>query len=339
MWATIHSTTDVQDVRLIVPEYLLHKTNKSFILLFDGFVLLLFDAMKDPNANTTTNSNETFLKSFFDKLPWNTTFSESRANFRHRQEESLYRNEFRNLLRQNPNIFTSTHSDPSQYEAENAILKRVMNAERIAAASGFATFLVTFASIRYGPTQFITKFGSEARVKAFRDSQRKFQEKNNNFLGHSIEFVFGIIQASMAGWVGVRAYETVSTRQHSSLDQIAKIPLVPGRSALSDALCSEWVQTYRNIPVKFWNEPHPSQEWRAIRLFAIHCQQRMEYEKRLQLNKTALSSDNTVRSDDTNIDNHVSLPCAVDTVVKIEDVLSKEEMDLNGLGLDAAKVD
>ena len=295
--------------------------------------------MKDPNANTTTtDSNDTFLKSFFDKLPWNnTTFSDSRTNFRHRQEESLYRNEFRNLLRQNPNIFTSTPFDPSQYEAENAILKRVMNAERIAAALGFATFLVTFVSIRYGPTQFLMKFGSEARVKAYHDSQRKFQEKNNNLLGHSIEFVFGILQASMAGWVGVRAYETVSTRQHSSLDQIAKIPLVPGRSALSDALCSEWVQTYRNIPLQFWKEPHPSQEWRAIRMFAIHCQQRMEYEKRLQRNQT--SSDNIVRSDNTNMDNHVALPCAVDTVVKIEDVLSKEEMDLNDLGLDAANVD
>lgn len=269
----------------------------------------------------------TFIKSLLDSLPWNTSLDETRVNFRHQQEETLYRNQFRSLLRQHPNVFSSSAGgagDPSLYTAESAILKNVMQAERTAFASGFLTFLATFLSIRYGPTLLITKFGSETRVKAFRESQKKFNEQNDNFLGHSVQLTMSVILASMAGWVGKRTYEIISTRQESSFSQIASIPLVPGRSVISDVLCPSWVETYRNVPLSFWKEKSGDmREFRAIRLFAIHCQQRMEYEKRL-LREHRSDSCEKENIKETNI----ALPFPVGKVVRPEDVLSKEEIDL-----------
>ncbi len=269
----------------------------------------------------------TLIKSLLDSLPWNTSLDQTRVNFRHQQEETLYRNQCRSLLRQHPNVFSSSADgavDPSLYAAESAILKSIMQAERTAFASGFLTFLATFLSIRYGPTLFITKFGSETRVKAFRESQKKFNQQNDNFLGHSAQLTINVIIASMAGWVGKRTYEIISTRQENSFSQIASIPLVPGRSAISDALCPSWVETYRNVPLTFWKgNSGDMREFKAIRLFAIHCQQRMEYEKRL------LRKHRSDTCDKENIkETNIALPFPVDKVVRQEDVLSKEEMDL-----------
>ena len=137
------------------------------------------------------------------------------------------------------------------------------------------------------------------------------------------QFVVGVIQASMAGWVGVRSYRMVSASRDDSYAHIANIPLVPGRSALSDALCSSWIDTYRSIPQEFWwreDKKKDERAWNAIRMFAIHCLQRREYEKQV---KQEMGVCEDVE--------HVALPLPVDQVVKMEDVLTKEEVNVNEL--------
>lgn len=268
-----------------------------------------------------------FVESLLERLPWNQSLDQSRINFQRQQEESLYRDRFRALLRQHPNVFSSSASadvDPSLFTAETAILKKVMQAERTAFASGFLTFIATFLTIRYGPISIVKRFGSEARVKALQESQRIFNEQNNNLLGHSAQLMMAVMQASMAGWVGRRTYETISNGQENSFTQIASIPLVPGRSVISDALCPSWVDAYRDIPLSFWKQiSADAREFKAIRLFAIHCQQRQEYEKRLLQQRRS-----DAQEDDSIVEVHIPLPLPVDEAVRLEDVLSSEEVDL-----------
>jgi hypothetical protein len=287
---------------------------------------LQYDGSDEKTLNKQKPQGSIF-ESLLERLPWNQSLDQGRINFQRQKEESLCRDKFRALLRQHPNVFSSFASgdvDPSLYAAESAILKNVMQAERVAFAYGFLTFIATFLTVRYGPTYFIKTFGGEARAKALQESQKLFNEQNNNILGHTAQLMVAVMQAAMAGWVGKRTYETISTRQESNFSQIASIPLVPGRSALSDALCSSWVEAYRDVPLSFWKEKSTDKrEFNTIRLFAINCLQRQEYEKRLLRQRQP-----NAQEDESTAEVHIPLPLPVDKVVRLEDVLSNEEVDL-----------
>jgi len=287
---------------------------------------LQHDGYDEKKLNNQKRQGSIF-ESLLERLPWSQSLDQGRINFQRQQEESLCRDKFRALLRELPNVFSSSASgdvDPSLYGAESAILKNVMQAERAAFASGFLTSIVTFLTIRYGPTYFIKTFGGEARVKALQESQKLFNEQNNHILGHTAQLTVAVMQAAMAGWVGKRTYETISTRQESSFSQIASIPLVPGSSVISDALCSSWVEAYRDVPLSFWKEISTDKgEFNTIRLFAINCLQRQEYEKRLLRERQP-----NAQEDESTAEVHIPLPLPVDKVIRLEDVLSKEEVDL-----------
>ncbi len=287
---------------------------------------LQHDGYDEKKLNNQKRQGSIF-ESLLERLPWSQSLDQGRINFQRQQEESLCRDKFRALLRELPNVFSSSASgdvDPSLYVAESAILKNVMQAERAAFASGFFTFIVTFLTIRYGPTYFMKTFGGEARAKALQESQKLFNEQNNHILGHTTQLTVAVMQAAMAGWIGKRTYETISTRQESSFSQIASIPLVPGSSVISDALCSSWVEAYRDVPLSFWKEiSTDKREFNTIRLFAINCLQRQEYEKRLLRERQP-----NAQEDESTAEVHIPLPLPVDEVIRLEDVLSKEEVDL-----------
>jgi hypothetical protein len=58
-------------------------------------------------------------------------------------------------------------------------------------------------------------------------------------------------------------------------------------------------------------------------LFAINCLQRQEYEKRLLRERQP-----NAQEDESTAEVHIPLPLPVDEVIRLEDVLSKEEVDL-----------
>lgn len=114
-----------------------------------------------------------------------------------------------------------------------------------------------------------------------------------------------LFEASFGFWAGWRGYHTVADQmgEGGTYDEIAKIPLVQGRSAISDGICKEWQQlTYDEISPEFWhNLTHGEEDcklsdygaWKAIRSFADNCVKRSKFEDKLR-HERGLSSDTPV---------------------------------------------
>ena len=61
-----------------------------------------------------------------------------------------------------------------------------------------------------------------------------------------------IIEGSLAFWAGNRAYHYQSKQSEGAYETMVKIPLISGRSVISDGLCDEWIDiTTKQIPKKY----------------------------------------------------------------------------------------
>lgn len=72
----------------------------------------------------------------------------------------------------------------------------------------------------------------------------------------------------------------------------ANIPLVAGRSAISDVLCKDFVQLYTSIPKQTW-ETHKgsSTEWDALGTFCQNCIRRQTLEKEVLAQQAPFNKD------------------------------------------------
>jgi hypothetical protein len=93
-----------------------------------------------------------------------------------------------------------------------------------------------------------------------------------------------------ACWFGFRCYNYAS-HHHSdtSWEAIADLPLVRGRSRVSEALCPEWISvTNTQVPEEFWtaldegDQLADGRTWRVIRQFSVHCEERLALERRIR---------------------------------------------------------
>ena len=79
----------------------------------------------------------------------------------------------------------------------------------------------------------------------------------------------------------------ISSQNSSSYDEIAKIPLCAGRSAVSEKVCPDWISLVHNeIPPAFWKNLDDGDycrlkdpnRWKAVRDFAHNCINRKVFE-------------------------------------------------------------
>jgi hypothetical protein len=85
-----------------------------------------------------------------------------------------------------------------------------------------------------------------------------------------------IVSVSVASWT-----TALFTDYTKMLKDAAKIPLVKGRSLISDELCDDFIDVYRGIPKKTWtkNEGKPAID--AIGGFVMNCMRRQVAEKEI----------------------------------------------------------
>ncbi|KAL3827054.1 hypothetical protein ACHAXA_007561 [Cyclostephanos tholiformis] len=123
--------------------------------------------------------------------------------------------------------------------------------------------------------------------------------------------------------------------------KFAEIPLVEGRSLLSEELCGDFAREFKKFDRRIWDENHPyltsggmpdnasnkddKNEFRnAIQGFVANCRRRDIYEREIRIERGCLSDDV-----------HVSIPppgVPSDIAVNLDDLLEEEE-EYNGVGV------
>lgn len=86
----------------------------------------------------------------------------------------------------------------------------------------------------------------------------------------------GLLSTAMAGTVWILA-----TDKQKLYDTASDIPLIDGRSDISDNLCSDFIAQYDSIRPEFWKE-YRDDGLSAIQEFVANCRKRQAFERRLR---------------------------------------------------------
>jgi len=106
----------------------------------------------------------------------------------------------------------------------------------------------------------------------------------------------------------------VSLDKEKMFQTTADIPLMEGKSNISDSLCGDFIQEYNNIRPAFWDE-YKDDSLTYLQNFIQNCQKRQAYERQL---KREMMIDETTES--------ISLPTKVP-----QDILQVEEEERQSL--------
>ena len=219
----------------------------------------------------------------------------------HQSYETLYNKKLVEILRKHRGLLQSSQSSTSTvttsedqrgedqrgrdvFAAENALLDRVMRNERSNILSSLALAGLVFGTVRYGPRFAVIKIGGEAKRLALQRADELAEKANTRLIQKTTAFMFESLFATWAGW---RGYSILSQQNANSYEEIAKIPLVPGRSVLSDRLCDDFINlSHREIPPDFWSNLDLGEDsglkdrkrWQAVRDFGNNCAIRRSYE-------------------------------------------------------------
>ena len=228
------------------------------------------------------------------------------AAARETNNEDRYRALFSDLLSRFQERRSSSSSEEggeggAAYGAEKALLSKAVQNETAVLAGGVAVGLAVFLTMRYLPTYLIWRLGNKEKLQKMREAQAKASAARSAF---SLAF-----EASFGFWAGWRGYHMLSASQAGTYEALAGIPLVEGRSELSDSLCGEWTRIVRErVPPAFWKNVDLMEAagggdgggggddyfgrdkpklkdirtWTAIRKFSENCLKRDSYERRIR---------------------------------------------------------
>jgi hypothetical protein len=70
----------------------------------------------------------------------------------------------------------------------------------------------------------------------------------------------------------------------ATFDAISNVPLVEGRSAVSDTLCADFIEQKKKLPKKLWKE-YNDDAVTMLRKFIENCQRRTQYERQLRIER------------------------------------------------------
>ena len=108
------------------------------------------------------------------------------------------------------------------------------------------------------------------------------------------------IEGAFSMWAGFRGYDYMSQQSTDSYHAVSEIPLVKGRSHISETLCRDWMDITQNqIPTEFWDLHkqgcilRDDKTWTAFQQFAINCQKRQHYEQRIRKQQPNIQDSST----------------------------------------------
>jgi len=179
----------------------------------------------------------------------------------------------------------------SSYATEKNMLTRMNNNGM---ANGIAVGLISFAFLRAGPRimnrVLARRYRNDHGGNGSGDSSG-YQFDVNNSTGRSRPEIPrpGIFMRTVK--FGLDVFLSLSLAAYGSayftdrgklMQDLSKVPLVEGRSLLSDELCTDFIDIYRSIPKKTWDKFNgKSEPLDAIGGFVKNCLRRRVAEKEL----------------------------------------------------------
>ena len=273
-------------------------------------------------------------------------------------ESEIY-NRFSTIVKEK---FTSIGSDGSQINQldelykrpEFAAEKRILNEmNSIGLSKGILSGLACFAFLRTSP-RFISNYlrrragssGADVNSGAPNPFQQQATSSGYKF-DQNVEqrpgIVFRGVRLLLDSFVSlsIGAYASMFfTDTNKMMQKFSTIPLVEGRSLLSEQLCGDFTQEFRNYDRQIWNSRHPSltggdvsrsediEGFRdLIQGFVANCQRREIYEKEIRAEQ-GLNAEDPVIIPSPGVPQDIS--------VTLEDLLStkesgdKEDRDTDG---------
>jgi len=191
-------------------------------------------------------------------------------------------------------------SENTEYAAERQVLMQVNN---IGLREGVIAGLATFITLRKAPgiiARYVARrsarqypsggSGSGSTYKL--DSPNPFQanqterggpssSSSSSSLGmvflRAVRFTLDVIVSLTVG----ASTSFYFTDQDYMLSQIANVPLVEGRSLVSDEFCTDMIHQFNKVPPEVWRDTQ-NPALISVRTFVKNCQYRQSYEEKLR---------------------------------------------------------
>mmetsp|Transcript_17033 Transcript_17033/g.25031 ORF Transcript_17033/g.25031 Transcript_17033/m.25031 type:complete len:312 (-) Transcript_17033:81-1016(-) len=186
-----------------------------------------------------------------------------------RRKELEYKKIFMNLLEKKRDIFTSSLksdkiSNVDEYEEERKVLKRVMKVERDSLIGAAVLGIAAFATVRYLPKIGIRVIGGKSRFEAMKAAEAKSHEASPALAFARSVFAFAL-EGSFGFWAAYKGFgiavdkqvtiDNFNTERSTGTiqEEIIKLPLVQGKSLVSETICDEWTKIVKyRVPKDFW---------------------------------------------------------------------------------------
>lgn len=136
------------------------------------------------------------------------------------------------------------------------------------------------------------KMNSKAEAETLQASTTSSSSSNNKNMKDKIFNIFTIVLDATVSLFIASEVSDYATDVDSIQNSLVKIPLVEGKSFISEELCPEAMKLYKEYPADFWlrdrtSDKLPSQMKRPmlnnITQFVLNCQRRALYEEQLLL--------------------------------------------------------
>jgi len=216
---------------------------------------------------------------------------------------------FDNSLSQDEKV-VKAFVDTIQFKLDHHILKAPKGKERkllqdavffpgfyIGAIAGVATFVL----LRRGPIYVMNRMNASNninnQVKAQTQAQQLLKNKSSSLVsqtpktnhtkkpefkeGPIMKVVGTIFDGILSSMIGLAVW-TVSTDKQKVFTTAADIPLIEGRSEISNILCDDFINIYRNdVRPNFWKE-YTDDSLTAISRFVHNCEKRHLYQRKIK---------------------------------------------------------
>jgi hypothetical protein len=217
---------------------------------------------------------------------------------------------------------------PEAYDAERKLLVQINNNGM---GAGLVIALGSFLFLRRGPKIF-ANYVSKKRAREQPMGGYQFDppdmavRRKPGLLFRTFKFGLDLFVATSMGMYG----SAIWTDKNKLMNDLANIPLVEGKSIISEELCDDFIDVYRHIPKRTWDKYNGrSEPLDAISLFVQNCLKRHAVENQILKERKSFGSFEVNSSDSEDDDVHPSIPSpGVSPDVSIDIAFSDESQEL-----------
>lgn len=222
---------------------------------------------------------------------------------------------------------------PSTYDHEKKMLMQINNNGM---GAGLVITLGSFLFLRRGPKVFVNYYNrkmsqnhSITQTGGYTfDPPEVGVQRKPGLIFRTFKLGLDLFVATSMGMYG----SAIFTDKHKLMNDLANIPLVEGKSIVSEELCDDFIDVYRHIPKKTWDKYSGNSEpLDAITLFVRNCLKRRAVENQILQEKKSFSM---FEGNDTDgladFDSHPPIPSpGVSTEITIEIEFSDQSEDVD----------